>query len=107
MFVDEIGKAYTTLVTKMLILKECSCITWYEYFYRSMLVSMYLNYLDTENGNMFSTEEYNHVKFKILDILQDEGSFEFEGVEVLPDGTYRITDDGLFRIIDTGDYRVV
>ena len=106
-FIDKTKLGFTELVVKMLILKSTNSSSWYEFFYRSMAVMMYLDYIETFESGMFTELELNHVEFKIRDIINISDGSVGQGDLELPSGNYRITDLGEFRLLDEGSYRIV
>ena len=68
-FIDKAKLGLSELVVKMLILKSSNNASWYEFFYRSLAVMMYIEYVETFESGMFTEEELAFVEFKIKDII--------------------------------------
>ena len=106
-FIDKAKLGLSELVVKMLILKSSNNASWYEFFYRSLAVMMYIDYIETFESEMFTEEELSYVEFKIRDIINISDGNVGQGDLELPSGNYRVTDLGEFRLLDDGGYRII
>lgn len=106
-FIDKAKLGLSELVVKMLILKSSNNASWYEFFYRSLAVMMYIEYVETFESGMFTEEELAFVEFKIMDIIPISDGNVGQGDLELPSGNYRVTDLGEFRLLDDGGYRII
>ena len=106
-FIDKAKLGLSELVVKMLILKSGNNASWYEFFYRSLAVMMYIEYVETFESGMFTEEELAFVEFKIRDIIPTSDGNVGQGDLELPSGNYRVTDLGEFRLLDDGGYRII
>lgn len=106
-FIDKAKLGLSELVVKMLILKSGNNASWYEFFYRSLAVMMYIEYVETFESGMFTEEELAFVEFKIRDIINISDGNVGQGDLELPSGNYRVTDLGEFRLLDDGGYRII
>lgn len=106
-FIDKAKLGLSELVVKMLILKSGNNASWYEFFYRSLAVMMYIEYVETFESGMFTEEELAFVEFKIRDIIPISDGNVGQGDLELPSGNYRVTDLGEFRLLDDGGYRII
>ena len=106
-FIDKAKLGLSELVVKMLILKSGNNASWYEFFYRSLAVMMYIEYVETFESGMFTEEDLAFVEFKIRDIIPISDGNVGQGDLELPSGNYRVTDLGEFRLLDDGGYRII
>lgn len=110
-FIDSAKLGLIELTIRALMLKQSNDLKWYEWFYRAIAVQMYIEYAETFTDSMFTDAEYNHIEFKIRDIIDASiKGFSWENTttdDTLPSGDYRVTVVGDFRILNDESYRIV